>query len=121
MTQEARASAAGAQWLARLCWGALAIVAASLVVAERALDAELPWTRLWTLVGLGIASNLWLTWRRSVPGHLGAYLVLDVLILTALLHYSGGPTQTFSNIDVGNNAMTAEMLSQIWTWAIAAL
>jgi two-component system sensor histidine kinase RegB len=121
VTQEARASAAGAQWLARLRWGALAIVAASLVVAERALAAELPWTRLWTLVGLGIASNLWLTWRRSVPGHLGAYLVLDVLILTALLHYSGGPTNPFSIIYVVYIAMSAVMLAPRWTWAIAAL
>lgn len=121
MTPEPRASAAGAQWLARLRWGALAIVAASLVIADRALDAELPWTRMWALVALGVVSNLWLSWRRSVTGHLGAYLVLDVLILTALLHYSGGPTNPFSIIYVVYIAMSAVMLAPRWTWAIAAL
>ncbi len=121
MTPEPRASAAGAQWLARLRWGALAIVAASLVIADRALGAELPWMRMWALVALGVASNLWLTWRRSLAGHLGAYLVLDVLILTALLHYSGGPTNPFSIIYVVYIAMSAVMLAPRWTWAIAVL
>ena len=121
MTQETRASAAGAQWLARLRWGALAIVAASLVVADRALDVQLPWAPMWTLVALGAASNVWLISRKGVDGHLGAYLVLDVLLLTALLHFSGGPTNPFSIIYVVYIAMSAVMLAPRWTWAIAAL
>lgn len=121
MTTETRPSAAGAEWLARMRWGALAIVAASIVVATQALGVELPVVPMWSLVAVGAASNAWLASRKGQAGHLGAFLILDVVLLTALLYFSGGPTNPFSIIYVVYIAMSAVMLAPKWTWAIAGL
>lgn len=119
MSKEPRPSAAGAQWLARMRWGALAIVAASIFIATQALDVELPVAPMWGLVALGAVSNVWLALGKSE--HLGAFLILDVALLTGLLYFSGGPTNPFSIIYVVYIAMSAVMLTPRWTWAIAGL
>ncbi|MFW2387192.1 MAG: ATP-binding protein [Polyangiales bacterium] len=121
MSGTARAPATGAQWLARLRWGALAIQAVAILIASELLDVELPLAPMWSLVALGAASNLWLGSRKEDAGHLGAFLVLDVLLLSGLLYFSGGPTNPFSIIYVVYIAMSAVMLSPRWTWTIAGL
>jgi two-component system sensor histidine kinase RegB len=100
-------------------WGALAIVAASILIATQLLRVELPMLPMWTLVALGAASNAWLALGKS--SHLGAFLILDVALLTGLLYFSGGPTNPFSIIYVVYIAMSAVMLTPRWTWAIAGL
>jgi two-component system sensor histidine kinase RegB len=102
-------------------WGALAIVAASILVATQALDVRLPLMPMWALVLVGVASNAWLASRKEQAGHLGGFLILDVALLTALLYFSGGPTNPFSIIYVVYIAMSAVMLTPKWTWAIAAI
>jgi len=102
-------------------WGALVIVAASILVATQALGVELPVVPMWSLVAVGVVSNAWLGSRKEHAGHLGAFLILDVVLLTALLYFSGGPTNPFSIIYVVYIAMSAVMLAPRWTWAIAGL
>ncbi len=108
-----------AQWLARMRWGAIAIEAASILVAERLLGLELPTAWMWGLLTVGAVSNLWLS-LGSVEV-LGGFFVLDVALLTGVLYLSGGPTNPFSIIYVVYVAMSAVMLSGGWTWTIAAL
>ncbi len=108
-----------AQWLARMRWGALAVQAASILVAERVLGLDLPTTWMWGLLGIGAVSNLWLSLGSARV--LGGFLVLDVAVLTGLLYLSGGPTNPFSIIYVVYIAMSAVMLSGGWTWTIAVL
>jgi two-component system sensor histidine kinase RegB len=102
-------------------WGALAIQATSIFVATEGLGVELPLVSMWSLVAIGAASNLWLASRKDRAGHLGAFLVLDVALLTGLLYLSGGPTNPFSIIYVVYIAMSAVMLAPKWTWTIAGL
>ena len=102
-------------------WGALAIQAAAILVATKGLGVELPAVPMWSLVAAGAISNLWLASRRDRAGHLGAFLVLDVVLLTGLLYLSGGPTNPFSIIYVVYIAMSAVMLAPKWTWTIAGL
>lgn len=120
MNADIRPGAADAEWLSRMRWGALAIVAAAIVLASL-LGVDLLAAPMWTLVLVGIASNLWLASRKERAGELGAFFVLDVLLLTGLLYLSGGPTNPFSIIYVVYIAMSAVMLTPRWTWAIAAL
>jgi len=121
VSTEERAQAAGADWLARMRWGALAIQATSILVATKGLGVELPLVSMCSLVAVGAASNLWLASRKDRAGHLGAFLVLDVALLTGLLYLSGGPTNPFSIIYVVYIAMSAVMLAPKWTWTIAGL
>jgi two-component system sensor histidine kinase RegB len=99
----------------------LAIQAASLLIAGGALGVALPFVPMWSLVALGGFSNLWLASRKERAGHLATFLVMDVMLLTGLLYFSGGPTNPFSIIYVVYIAMSAVMLSPKWTWVIAAL
>jgi two-component system sensor histidine kinase RegB len=102
-------------------WGALAIQTASILIATKGLGVELPVVSMWSLVAVGAVSNLWLASRKDRAGHLGAFLVLDVALLTGLLYLSGGPTNPFSIIYVVYIAMSAVMLAPKWTWTIAGL
>ena len=72
-------------------WGALAIQAASISIANRALGLEMPTIPMWSLVAVGVASNLWLGAKKEAAGELGGFLVLDVALLSGLLYLSGGP------------------------------
>jgi len=121
VSKEERARTTGAEWLARMRWGALAIEAAAVLIATLGLDVELPSVPIWSLVAVGAASNVWLTSRKGGAGHLGAFLVLDVVLLTGMLYLSGGPTNPFSIIYVVYIAMSAVMLAPKWTWTIAGL
>jgi two-component system sensor histidine kinase RegB len=102
-------------------WGALAIQAVAILVATKGLGVELPVVPMWSLVSVGALSNLWLASRTDRAGHLGVFLVLDVVLLTGLLYLSGGPTNPFSIIYVVYIAMSAVMLAPKWTWTIAGL
>ncbi|MBW2627785.1 MAG: HAMP domain-containing histidine kinase [Deltaproteobacteria bacterium] len=121
MNVDEPARAAGAEWLARMRWGALAIQAAAVLVATEGLGVDLPFVPVWSLVAVGALSNLWLASRKDRAGHLGTFLVLDVVLLTGLLYLSGGPTNPFSIIYVVYIAMSAVMLAPKWTWTIAGL
>jgi two-component system sensor histidine kinase RegB len=121
VSAEERARATGAEWLARMRWGALAIQATAVLVATKGLGVELPAVPMWSLIAAGAATNLWLASRKERAGHLGAFLVLDVALLTGLLYLSGGPTNPFSIIYVVYIAMSAVMLAPKWTWTIAGL
>ena len=112
-------------WLIRLRWGALAGLVATVAVAGLALDAPLPLPRL---AGLGLAlfvSNLWLGAARrtaAFPRALcGAALTLDTLILTGLLHATGGASNPFSVLYLVYITLAAVVLGARWTWFLAAL
>jgi len=121
VSTETRSRTTGAQWLARMRWGALTIQAASILVASESFGVKLPVAPMWTLVAIGAISNLWLASRIDRAGHLGAFVFLDVTLLTGLLYLSGGPTNPFSIIYVVYIAMSAVMLPPRWTWTIACL
>ena len=65
MSTEERARATGAEWLARMRWGALAIQAVAILVATKGLGVELPVVPMWSLVAVGALSNLWLASRAN--------------------------------------------------------
>ena len=121
MRTESQQRATNTQWLARLRWGALAVQVGAIVVATRVVGIELPIPEMGTLIGIGAASNAWLNWRAGETTPLGTFLILDVVLLTALLYLSGGPTNPFSVIFLVYIALSAVMLSAMWTWTIAGL
>lgn len=102
-------------------WGALTIQATAILIATELLGVSLPVAPMWSLVAVGVVSNLWLASRKADAGHLGAFLVLDVALLSGMLYLSGGPTNPFSIIYVVYIAMSAVMLAPAWTWTIAGL
>ena len=112
-------------WLIRLRWGALAGQVATIAVAWWLFHAPLPLERLAGFVLALLVSNLLLAWvRRAVafPRALcGAALTLDTLLLTGLLHATGGASNPFSVLYLVYITLAAVVLGARWTWFLAAL
>jgi two-component system sensor histidine kinase RegB len=112
-------------WLVRLRWGAVAGQVATILVAQTLLRAELPLGRMFGCVAVLAASNLALAAARSQaadPKRLcGAALALDTLLLSALLHASGGAYNPFSVLYLVHITLAAVVLGARWTWFLAAL
>jgi two-component system sensor histidine kinase RegB len=119
------ANAVNLAWLIRLRWVAICGQIASVVTVELLLGLGLPWLPLLAVVVLGVASNLVLArWTRGSDGAaewpIGILMGFDVLLLTALLYFSGGPINPFTALYLVNIALAAVVLPQMWSWGIAA-
>jgi two-component system sensor histidine kinase RegB len=110
-------------WLVRLRWAAVAVQTALLVLA--AYNGWLPSVPVAAgLVAAGATWNLALQLvnvrpvRFPLKGVVGVTLVVDVLLLTALLMVSGGPSNPFTAVYLVYVALAAVVLGAGWTWLI---
>jgi two-component system, sensor histidine kinase RegB len=113
-------------WLLRLRWGAIGGQAATILLVDRFMRVSLPLMPLYAIVLVELASNLALTryasGRRSVSeGLLVAVMAADVLLLTLLLYFAGGPFNPFNFLYLVHIALAAVVLRSRFTWALAAL
>lgn len=120
------APAVGLAWLLRLRWVLGAGQVAVILAARAGFGAELPVGELLGLAGLGLASNGALSWwiRGRPVDHRGALvtvLILDALLLTVMLHRSGGAANPFSVFYLVHVVLAALLLDTRWTLALAAV
>ncbi|MEO6027622.1 MAG: ATP-binding protein [Candidatus Binatia bacterium] len=112
-------------WLLTLRWGALAGQLATILVVDRGMGIALPLAPLALLLAIGAASNVALgSWRRRADvqdGMLAAVMLLDIVLLTAVLYFTGGPFNPFSFLYLVNVALAAVILPPGWTWALAGM
>jgi two-component system, sensor histidine kinase RegB len=111
-------------WLIRLRWGAVVGQLTTLGVAQELLGAGLPLPRLLGLVAVLAVSNVLLAAARdrAAPRVLcGMALTLDTLLLSGLLHASGGAYNPFSVLYLVHITLAAVVLGPRWTWFLAAL
>jgi two-component system sensor histidine kinase RegB len=113
-------------WLLQLRWGASAGQVATILIVSAVGMMRLPVALLLGIVALEVASNVACAlWARRAPrigdASLGLVLVFDVLSLTALLHFSGGPFNPFCFLYLVHIALAAVILRERWTWALTAL
>jgi len=113
-------------WLVKLRWGAIAGQLVVIAVVEHALGIRLPLVPLAVVIGIEAASNVacaaWLLRRPDVQElHIGLVVALDVVLFTALLYFTGGPTNAFSFLYLVHIALAALVLRPRWTWALVAL
>jgi two-component system sensor histidine kinase RegB len=112
--------------LLRLRWGVSAALLLAAAVAFFVLDLELPRARVLALIAFGAVSNAFLAVRpragRTVsPRVVVAVLLLDVVLLTALLHSSGGANNPFSVLYLIYVTQAAVMVDRRWIWTITAV
>lgn len=110
-------------WLVRLRWGTVAGQVAAVGAAAWVIGPSFSAGRLLALVGLLAASNLALA-RLGAPAPgwaCGAALTLDALLLTGLLHATGGPSNPFSILYLVYIALAAVVLGARWTWLLTGL
>ena len=112
-------------WLLRLRWGAVVGQLVTILVVRFALDVPLSLPPLLALVGVEILSNVGWSLRPATrpvpPWSLGALMVLDVVLLSALLYFTGGPHNPFSFLFLVPISLATLILSAAWTWALVAL
>jgi two-component system, sensor histidine kinase RegB len=113
-------------WILKLRWGAIAGQLATITYVERFMGIDLPLAPLLVILCLEIASNfacvLWLRHTSAVDDRLiGAVMVMDVMLLTALLFFTGGPFNPFSFLYLVHVALGAVVLRSWWTWGLFVL
>jgi two-component system, sensor histidine kinase RegB len=118
-------AAVGLPWLTRLRWGAVAGQLVTVLVARFALGLPIPLAPLMALVAVTAATNLaaigWLRHRGADDRLAGGLLAVDTVLLTAMLHLTGGPLNPFSILYLVHITLAAVILGARWTWLLAAL
>jgi two-component system sensor histidine kinase RegB len=113
-------------WLIKLRWGALLGQVVTIAVVHAVLAVQLPLLPLVVIMGIETLSNgaatLWLRRQRAVSERsLVLLLALDVVFLTLLLHFTGGPSNPFNFLYLVHIALAAVVLRSGWTWALVSL
>ena len=123
-----------AAWLVQLRWAAVVGQVLAIGVAAWGLGLDVPHAALLWVVALTAGTNLALAaWLATHPEHgppgepgvrvvpvLAAAMLLDLALLTALLHFSGGPNNPFYGFYFVNLALAAALLPTAWAWACDA-
>lgn len=124
-----------ASWLLKLRWAAVLGQLATILVVGIGLNADVPLVSLITVIGLAAVTNLalaawylwveqtnrWSQWSDRGFWLLDAVLAVDILLLAALLYFSGGAENPFSVFFLVNLALAAVVVQSEWIWAIGAL
>lgn len=112
-------------WLQRLRWLAICGQAATLAVAGGFLKLPIPWIPFALIFGTTVFTNIVL---RSLPPETqqsertaASVLFLDVILLTMLLRWSGGPENPFSILYLLHVVLAAVLLPPRWAGAMAAV
>jgi two-component system sensor histidine kinase RegB len=114
-----------ARWLARFRWAVAAGAVATLAVARELLNVPFPSGGVVLLLAAQMASNAWLELRLrhgSEPSDrtLGALIIFDIGVLTALMALTGGPSNPFTISYLVYITLAAVTLNAAWTWGAAA-
>lgn len=107
------------RWLQRLWWGAAALDAAVVVAALVFHTGGFPLGRIAPLLAATALANVELALRVTSGGTRArtvkaASLLLHILLLTALLELSGGPSNPFAVIYAAQIALAAATLGRLW-------
>jgi two-component system, sensor histidine kinase RegB len=113
-------------WLNRLRFLAIAGQVATIAIVEGVLGVGLPIASLVTVIAVELVMNVICVWRAQRPapigeGTLAAALAFDVLVLTALLYFTGGPFNPTSSLYLVHIALAAGVLRPRWTWLLVTL
>lgn len=133
-------TAVNIDWLIRLRWAEIVGQSATVLVAQVVLGIALPMVQLLVVVGIGLLSNLALEVRLgrgeraprdhgaasarprvTSEGELAAVMALDILLLTALLFFTGGPLNPFGSLYLVQIALATVMVRAPWVWMLVVL
>jgi two-component system sensor histidine kinase RegB len=116
--------------LHKLRWAAIAGQLTTIFVVRDWMGIELPAAKMLAIIGVAAATNvgfgLWLRYRSPAWPRwawrgdwvIGSLMMLDNLLLTALLYYSGGPANPFTIFYLVNIALAAVVLRPLWAWIL---
>ncbi|MCP4499293.1 MAG: HAMP domain-containing histidine kinase [Deltaproteobacteria bacterium] len=111
------------KWLVKLRWGAIVGQLVAVLTVHFAMGISLRLMPLFGVMFVHTVSNaIVAAWLRHKPRVKESYIALimgfDLLSLTALLYFTGGPFNPFTVIYLVHIAMSAAVLSAGFTWAL---
>jgi len=114
------------RWLLRLRWGAVCCQLLLIGLVSILFAIDIPLLILLAIIGFEIASNLLfqhlLDRGTAIAAHTFAVvLLLDIILLTALLYYTGGPMNPFTLLYLVHITLAAILMRPLWSWTIAGL
>lgn len=114
------------RWLLRLRWVGVAGQVATLLVAGLLIGLQLPWIPLLVIIGLTALSNGVLQHRSKKNAAepewlLAAIIGADVLLLTALIYFTGGASNPFTSLYLVLIALAAMSLDAEWLLGVVLL
>lgn len=108
-----------------LRWGAMLCQCLLVASAYLFFDTITPLPILILIIGFGALSNLafhYLFYKRdrSIPGGLFATVMfLDIILLTLLLYFTGGPMNPFTFLFLIHISLAAILMRPPWAWSLA--
>ena len=122
-------------WIIRLRWSSIVGQIGTIVAVYGVLGVRVPLLPLGIIIGLEVLANLLSSmWARKAKRvalssqakapelvkewHLAALMALDVVFLTGLLFFTGGPFNPFAFLYLVNIALAAVVLHAQWTWML---
>ena len=113
-------------WLLRLRWVAIAGQIITVLAVYFWMGIDLPLRPVTAVVGIELLTNAASAlWARAKPNvrewSLALLMALDIVLLTALLYFTGGPVNPFSFLYLVHIALAAVVLRANWTWGLVAL
>ncbi len=112
-------------WLLLLRWGAVASQIFLVLAIYLFFDIELPLLILSTIIIFQAASNFYFYYLKKrkttiSDGLFALVMFLDVMLLTALLYYTGGPMNPFTFLYLIHIALGAIVMRPKWSWVLTA-
>jgi len=111
-------------WLLHLRWGAVICQAVLIYAAYRYLGIAIPVIFVSTIIAFEAVSNLFFTFlnrrKKAVPEWIfGLVMFLDIVFLTALLYFTGGPMNPFTFLYLVHIVLGAVLMRSNWSWGLA--
>jgi two-component system sensor histidine kinase RegB len=125
LSSDSNHSGLAISWLLILRWGALIWQSLIVLAVYIFLEITTPLPLIVLIISFGIITNFFFHYKlqqqkRSIPGALFALVMfLDVILLTALLHATGGPMNPFTFLYLTHIALGAILMRPFWTWALS--
>ncbi|MDX2435266.1 MAG: hypothetical protein QNK14_11735, partial [Desulfobacterales bacterium] len=110
-------------WFLHLRWGAVFCQAILILIAYSYLEIALPIVFVSIIILFEAASNLFFTFltsrKKGIPEWLfGLVMFLDIILLTALLYYTGGPMNPFTFLYLVHIVIGAILMRDYWSWSL---
>jgi len=110
-------------WLLQLRWGALLCQAILIFMAYNYLEIAIPIIFVSAIIVFEAVSNLFFTYlqrhKKDIPEWLfGLIMVVDIIFLTALLFYTGGPMNPFTFLYLVHIVLGAVLMRPYWSWGL---
>ena len=124
LSYESGASKIAFVWLLKLRWGAVISQLLLIALVSLFFEISIPYPVLLLVIFFQICSNLYfhfLEKRKTAisPSLFGLLMAWDIVHLTLLIYFTGGPMNPFTFLYLVHVAIGAILMQQRWAWGLA--